>query len=97
MEAGARLEVVSWDEGEEKPAKETGPRSETFSLNSVEFSIAPTRGRWQPKRFLWKHRISISVVSKKKQVNTNIYLSAFYSLSHLDGSACAQGDEGENG
>ena len=27
-EAGAKEEVVSWEEGEEKPAKETGPEGE---------------------------------------------------------------------
>ena len=51
MEAGARLEVVSWDEGEEKPAKETGPRSETFSLNSSNsLSLLPV-GDGRPNGF----------------------------------------------
>ena len=32
MEAGARLEEVSWEDGEEKPANDTGP--ELWSLVS---------------------------------------------------------------
>ena len=74
IEAGARLEVVSCDEGEENPANETGPvnkgQGTRYKLVSNHLLLFLTRGRRQPEWFLRKHRISVSVVSEKREMSS---------------------------